>query len=103
MLINSLLLTAVAAVSLLPGLVYAAPAPAPTAVYHEDGSVEIVTDSTDEDGNVVKRSVYFDFVGCDDSRKWDITKSWESMVNMGNAIQNKVGFDQPVCTAKSYQ
>ena len=50
---------------------------------------------------MVKISVYLDFVGCDDSQIWDITKSWETMVKMGNAIKNKVNFDQPLCTAKS--
>lgn len=97
MLINSLLLTAIAAVSLLPGLVGAAPTP----VYHDNGSVEMVTDSTDKDGNLVKRSIWLYFVGCNNEQKFHITQSWRNMVHMGEAIKNKVDFNQRVCTAET--
>ncbi|KAM0417190.1 hypothetical protein ACHAPT_012827 [Fusarium lateritium] len=92
MLANSLLLTATTAIAFLPSLVYAAP----TAVYHEDGSVDIVADSTDDNGNVVKRNIKLDFTGCDDIQQADITGSWRSMLEMGDAIKDKVDFNEKV-------
>ncbi|KAI8710394.1 hypothetical protein NCS52_01575900 [Fusarium sp. LHS14.1] len=96
MLVNSLLLTATAAISLLPSLVYAAPAPA--VVYHEDGSVELVVDSTDDDGNVVaKRNVFLEsFTGCSKDQEASIVGSWRSMLEMAAKIKDKVDFNEQV-------
>ncbi|KAM5380791.1 hypothetical protein ACJZ2D_003315 [Fusarium nematophilum] len=96
MLVNSLLLTATAAVSLLPSLVHAAPATA--AMYHEDGSVEIVADSADGDDNgLVKRRVMLTgFQGCSDPQKEEITAAWRNMLDMGALIQDKINFNEMV-------
>ncbi|KAM5354964.1 hypothetical protein ACJ41O_001610 [Fusarium nematophilum] len=99
MLVNSLLLTATAAVSLLPSLVHAAPATA--AMYHEDGSVEIVADSADGDDNgLVKRRVMLTgFQGCSDPQKEEITAAWRNMLDMGALIQDKINFNEMVCAS----
>ncbi|KAM0413567.1 hypothetical protein ACHAPT_013656 [Fusarium lateritium] len=96
MLVNPLLLAATAAVSLLPSLVDAAPIA--TVVHHEDGSVVIGIDSTDNHGNVLgKRNVVLEsFAGCEVDQKESIIGSWRSMLEMAALIKDKVNFNEQV-------
>ncbi|WAO94379.1 Hypothetical protein NCS54_01196000 [Fusarium falciforme] len=99
MLGNCLLLAATAAISFLPSLVHAAPAP--IVERREDGSVAIGIEHTDDNGNVLgKRNVVLqDFIGCGDWKE-DIIAAWESMLSMGALIKDKMDFNEPV--AKDY-
>ncbi|KAI8718084.1 hypothetical protein NCS52_00886400 [Fusarium sp. LHS14.1] len=99
MLGSSLLLTATAAISFLPGHVNAAPAV--TIERHENGTVTYGMDYTEDDGNVLgRRRVIFQFEGCSDPQVRDIYGAWNSMLDMAGVIKDKVNFNEDV--AKDY-